>query len=90
MFGLDTYSAQENILKGVYKADEGKSKVSYNAELEPVKQEMKDKKHDAAIILNDPQLSTIWDLSEKGKRMPKKTTYFFPKIWSGWVFYLMH
>jgi uncharacterized protein (DUF1015 family) len=29
-------------------------------------------------------------LSEKGKRMPKKTTYFFPKIWSGWVFYLMH
>ena len=89
MFGLDTYSAQENILKGVYKADEGKSKVSYNAELEPVKQEMKDKKHDAAIILNDPSLKTIWDLADKGKRMPKKTTFFFPKIWSGWVFYKM-
>ena len=90
LFELDTYSAQENILKGIYKSDEGKSKVSYDAELESVKKAMAEKKHDAAIILNDPKLSTIWDLSEKGKRMPKKTTYFFPKIWSGWVFYLMH
>ena len=90
LFELDTYSAQENILKGIYKSDEGKSKVSYDAEIESVKKAMAEKKHDAAIILNDPQLSTIWDLSEKGKRMPKKTTYFFPKIWSGWVFYLMH
>ncbi len=90
LFELDTYSAQENILKGIYKSDEGKSKVSYDAELESVKKAMAEKKHDAAVILNDPKLSTIWDLSEKGKRMPKKTTYFFPKIWSGWVFYLMH
>ena len=90
LFELDTYSAQENILKGFYKSDEGKSKVSYDAELESVKKAMAEKKHDAAVILNDPKLSTIWDLSEKGKRMPKKTTYFFPKIWSGWVFYLMH
>ena len=90
LFERDTYSAQENILKGIYKSDEGKSKVSYDAELESVKKAMAEKKHDAAVILNDPKLSTIWDLSEKGKRMPKKTTYFFPKIWSGWVFYLMH
>ena len=90
LFELDTYSAQENILKGIYKSDEGKSKVSYDAELESVKKAMAEKKHDAAVILNDPKLSTIWDLSEKGKRIPKKTTYFFPKIWSGWVFYLMH
>ena len=89
LFELDTYSAQENILKGIYKSDEGKSKVSYDAELESVKKAMAEKKHDAAIILNDPQLSTIWDLSEKGKRMPKKTTYFFPKIWSGFVMYKM-
>ena len=50
---------------------------------------MEDRKHDAAIILNDPKLQTIWDLSMIGKRMPKKTTFFFPKIWSGFVFYLM-
>ena len=50
---------------------------------------MAEKKHDAAIVLNAPCLQTIWDLAGQGKRMPKKTTFFFPKIWSGWVFYRM-
>jgi uncharacterized protein (DUF1015 family) len=47
------------------------------------------KEHALAIVLNDPSLQTIWDLSMIGKRMPKKTTFFFPKIWSGFVFYRM-
>lgn len=89
MWKLDTYVAQEKILKGVYKSDEGKGVVSYDAELSSVKQKMADKKHDLAIVLNEPSLQTIWDLSMDGKRMPKKTTFFFPKIWSGFVFYLM-
>ena len=86
---LDTYAAQQKILYGVYKSDEGKSKISYDAELESVKKAMAEKKHDAAVILNAPCLQTIWDIAGQGKRMPKKTTYFFPKIWSGWVFYRM-
>ena len=89
MWKLDTYVAQEKILKGVYKSDEGKAKVSYDAEYPSVKEQMQAKKHDLAIVLNDPKLQTIWDLSMIGKRMPKKTTFFFPKIWSGFVFYLM-
>ena len=89
LWTLDTYVVQEKILKGVYKSDEGKGVVTYDAELSSVKAKMADKKHDLAIILNDPSLQTIWDLSMVGKRMPKKTTFFFPKIWSGFVFYLM-
>lgn len=89
MWKLDTYVAQEKILKGVYKSDEGKATISYDAEYDSVKKQMDANKHDAAIILNEPKLQTIWDLSMIGKRMPKKTTFFFPKIWSGFVFYLM-
>ena len=89
MWKLDTYVAQEKILKGVYKSDEGKATISYDAEYDSVKAQMDANKHDLAIILNDPKLQTIWDLSMIGKRMPKKTTFFFPKIWSGFVFYLM-
>lgn len=89
MWSLDTYVAQEKILKGVYKSDEGKGIVSYDAEFPSVKRKMDGKEHDLAIVLNDPSLQTIWDLSMDGKRMPKKTTFFFPKIWSGFVFYLM-
>ncbi|MBQ8179726.1 MAG: DUF1015 domain-containing protein [Candidatus Methanomethylophilaceae archaeon] len=89
LWNLDTYFAQERILKGVYKSDEGKATVSYDAEYGSVKAKMADGRHDLAIILNDPSLQTIWDLSMVGKRMPKKTTFFFPKIWSGFVTYLM-
>ena len=89
MWNLDTYIAQEAIINGVYKADEGKSKVSYDAEIDSVLKKMEAKEYDLAIVLNDPSLQTIWDLSMIGKRMPKKTTFFFPKIWSGFVFYRM-
>ena len=89
MWNLDTYIAQEAVINGVYKADEGKSKVSYDAEIDSVLKKMEAKGYDLAIILNDPSLQTIWDLSMIGKRMPKKTTFFFPKIWSGFVFYRM-
>ncbi|MGI6009374.1 MAG: DUF1015 family protein [Methanomethylophilus sp.] len=89
MMSLDTYAAQQKILYGIYKSDEGKSEVSYDADLKSVEKAMAEKKHDAAVVLNPPKLQTIWDLAGKGKRMPKKTTFFFPKIWSGWVFYRM-
>lgn len=89
MWTLDTYVAQEKILKGVYKSDEGKADVSYDAELDSTLAKMDSKEYDLAIILNAPSLQRIWDLSMIGKRMPKKTTFFFPKIWSGFVFYRM-
>ena len=89
MMALDTYFARVEILNGIYKNDEGKSNVSFDAEFSSVRKAMEEKKHDVAVILNPPSLKTIWDLAGQGKRMPKKTTFFYPKIWSGWVFYLM-
>lgn len=90
MWDLDTYVLQEKILKDIYKTDEDKATVAYDAEYPSVKRKMDAKEYDLAVILNDPSLQTIWDLSMKGKRMPKKTTFFFPKIWSGFVFYRMY
>ena len=89
LWSLDTYVAQELIIKGVYGYENGKVKVSYDAEFDSVMKKMNDGKYDVAIVLNTPSLKTIWDLSAIGKRMPKKTTYFYPKIWSGFVFYKM-
>lgn len=89
MLSLDTYVAQQKVLYGVYKSDEGKAEVSYDAEIDSVLKKMDAKEYDLAIVLNEPKLGTIWDLSMKGKRMPKKTTFFFPKIWSGFVIYKM-
>ncbi|MCL1811759.1 MAG: DUF1015 domain-containing protein [Methanomassiliicoccaceae archaeon] len=89
LWKLDTYVVQEIILKGIYGYDQGRSAVEYEAEFSNVKKMMEEGKHDLAIVLNDPDLSTIWNLSMRGIRTPKKTTFFFPKIWSGFVFYKM-
>jgi uncharacterized protein (DUF1015 family) len=89
LWSLDTYIAQELIIKKIYGYEEGEVKVTYDAEFPSAKRRMKNGMHDLAVILNIPSLKTIWDLSSVGKRMPKKTTYFYPKIWSGFVFYEM-
>jgi uncharacterized protein (DUF1015 family) len=89
LWKLDTYVVQEIIQKKIYSYEEGGSVVEYEAEFSKVKKLMDDKKYDLAVVLNDPDLKVIWDLSMKGTRTPKKTTFFFPKIWSGFVFYKM-
>jgi len=89
LWSLDTYIAQELIIKGIYGYDEGEVTITFDAEFDSVKRRMANGKHDLAIVLNDPSLKKIWDLSAIGKRMPKKTTFFYPKIWSGFVLYKM-
>ncbi len=89
LMALDTYVAQQKILRGIYKSDEGKAQVDYDAEADDVLAKMDAREYDMAILLNEPKLQTIWDLAMDGKRMPKKTTFFFPKIWSGFVVYRM-
>jgi len=86
---LDTYVVQELILKNIYGYEEGRSTVEYEAEFPVVKNMMETGRYELAVILNDPNLKTIWDLSMRGKRTPKKTTFFYPKIWSGFVIYKM-
>jgi len=89
LWKLDTYVVQEIIQKKIYGYEEGKSVVEYEAEFSKVKKAMDEGKYDMAVVLNDPNLKVIWNLSMKGTRTPKKTTFFFPKVWSGFVFYKM-
>ncbi|MGQ9864389.1 MAG: DUF1015 family protein [Bacteroidia bacterium] len=41
----------------------------------------------AAIVLPTPPADTLWHLLEKGFTLPPKSTYFYPKVLSGLVFY---
>lgn len=87
MFQLDTYSAQENVLKGVYKSDEGKSKLTYTFDLGEVIGSLVAKKYDAAVVFNAPSLVKLCELVRSGKKVPKKSLSIWPEFWSGWVFY---
>ena len=38
------------------------------------------------FLVNPPHLDHIFDIAESGETMPQKSTYFFPKVYSGLVF----
>ncbi len=82
---LGSYAAQEKIFKAVYKSDEGKGIVSYAESMGQAMQEMSEKKHDLAVLLNAPGTDELWEAAASGKRIPKKTAIFPPEIPSGLV-----
>jgi len=86
MWELDSYVCQEWVLKGevwkeepqvVYEHDTTKAlaKVAEGYRL--------------LVMLRSPSVDKIWELARMDRRMPKKSTYFWPKMWSGFVYYRM-
>ena len=41
--------------------------------------------YDVAFILNPPSLRQVCDVADRGLVMPRKATYFFPKVITGLV-----
>lgn len=50
---------------------------------------LKNTDYDLGIILNAPEIKDVESLSLKGKVMPQKSTYFYPKPCSGLIMYKM-
>ena len=86
MWELDSYVGQEWVLKGepwkeepqvVYEHDTAKAlaRVTEGYRL--------------LVMLRSPSVDKIWELARMDRRMPKKSTYFWPKMWSGLVYYRM-
>lgn len=85
---LDTYVCEESIIKPIVLPDEG-AVVAYDHDLGSVMGRLKKGEFDQAVLLSPPSLDLIWEVALSGKKMPKKSTYFWPKMWSGLVFYRM-
>ena len=41
---------------------------------------------DFIFLVNPPNLDHVFDVAESGETMPQKSTYFFPKVYSGLIF----
>ena len=42
---------------------------------------------DAAFVLRRPRVDDVFEAARRGKRMPPKSTYFYPKPLSGLLFH---
>lgn len=91
MWEIDSYVFQEVMLnKILYSLAKPEDvHIDYDHDFYSVKRKMNGGAYDIAVLLRSPRLETIWRLAAAGRRMPKKTTYFWPKIWSGFVMHRM-
>ena len=87
---LETNILHTYVLKKVFNIDTSNQKdlkyVSYirgnKSTLELLNNE---KDYDVACFVKPPKLEEIFAISEAGEIMPQKSTYFFPKVYSGLV-----
>jgi uncharacterized protein (DUF1015 family) len=61
------------------------TKISYRTTSQDAVDAVKDGKADIAFILNPTRIGQVQRVAEHGLIMPRKSTYFYPKIISGQV-----
>ncbi|MBI0581988.1 MAG: DUF1015 domain-containing protein, partial [Methanomassiliicoccales archaeon] len=86
MWELDSYVCQEWVLKGEAWKDE--PTVFYEHDTAKALAKMSEG-YRLMVMLRSPSVDMIWELARLDRRMPKKSTYFWPKMWSGFVYYRM-
>jgi uncharacterized protein (DUF1015 family) len=63
--------------------------VEYTKDLDSALEAVRAGRRQVALILNATRLEDIFTIADGGEKMPRKSTYFYPKPLSGLVFYPM-
>ncbi|MFC1899005.1 DUF1015 domain-containing protein [Chloroflexota bacterium] len=75
----------ENLLSLGNVADE--TKISYTDDLQDAVNRVKEEEYQMALLLRSVGAETIKTIADAGDRLPKKSTYFYPKLPAGLVFH---
>jgi uncharacterized protein (DUF1015 family) len=70
----------DSILSGVKD-----TKIAYTVDLEEAHQQIREGQHQLAFLLHPPQLGMVKAVADAQDRMPRKSTYFYPKLPAGLV-----
>ncbi|MEP7234229.1 MAG: DUF1015 domain-containing protein [Ignavibacteriota bacterium] len=88
---LAVYRLHEKILKGVAGLTQeeinAKTNLLYPHTLEELDSMIGEHDYDAAFILNPTTPAEVIEVTSAGEFMPQKSTFFYPKLLSGIVFY---
>ena len=76
----------EQILGISKEAQAQKLNLDYEKDVDGVLSLLKDKKYQMAFILNPSKINEVTSIATDGEVMPQKSTYFFPKLYSGFIF----
>lgn len=92
MQDLPVFMVQERVLKRFlgYTSEmlDTKVNIEYVKGTGPTKYAMASGEFQACFFVKPPSVEQVMAVAEAGQKMPHKSTYFFPKIWSGALLYL--
>jgi len=87
MDDLPVYIVQEKVLKKLlgYTAEmlDKKINIEYVKGTDQTKSTMKTGEYQACFFVKPPTVQQVMAIAQAGQKMPHKSTYFYPKIWSG-------
>jgi uncharacterized protein (DUF1015 family) len=77
------------LLKDVFNIDTNRQEdlknISYLRGNKPALRMLEEENYDIVFFVNPPSLDDVFSIAEAGETMPQKSTYFFPKVYSGLV-----
>jgi len=83
---------QEHVLKTLlgYTPDmiDNKVNIEYVKGTDQTKAAMSTGDYQACFFVKPPTVQQVMAIAQTGHKMPHKSTYFYPKIWSGTLLYL--
>lgn len=89
---LSVYVLQERVLKGILgHTDETLAKkqgIEFVKGTDAAMALMREDEFQACFFVRPPTVAEVMTVSATGERMPQKSTYFYPKIWSGTLMHL--
>ena len=92
MDDLPVYIVQEHVLKNLLRYTDDmldkKINIDYIKGTDQTKAAMKTGEYQACFFVKPPTVQQVMAIAQTGKKMPHKSTYFYPKIWSGTLLYL--
>jgi len=92
MEDLPVWIVQEKVLKRFLGYSEHMLDTKINMEYVmgtgPTKELMESGEYQACFFVKPPTVEQVMAVAQTGQKMPHKSTYFYPKIWSGPVLYL--
>src|SRR5262249_55953027 len=59
--------------------------VAYTRDEEEAVQKVQSGEYQLACLLQNPTVTEVRDVAAAGDKMPQKSTFFYPKLWSGLI-----
>lgn len=90
--GLSVFVLQEKVMKAMLgfttEMLDKKVNIDYVKELKTARSSLSSHEHALCFFVKAPTVEQVMEVAKEGLKMPHKSTYFYPKIWSGTLLYL--